>query len=107
MTKDQEIEALRAFAAKMGPKTYIGAWLTEFIPAIERDIRSDFQPFAYSLADYHAEGERIRAVASRAAADITDGARRAAAAIEANAETARIRAVANLRQALRSPGESY
>lgn len=39
-TKQQELDALRAFAQELGPNWYIGPWLLD----IERDMRSDLPP---------------------------------------------------------------
>jgi hypothetical protein len=41
MTKDQELKALDAFIAKLGPQSYLGPWLAENRLDIERDIRTD------------------------------------------------------------------
>jgi len=40
-TKDQELALLDELIAKLGPRSYIGPWLTYSRPEIERDIRSD------------------------------------------------------------------
>jgi hypothetical protein len=44
MTKQNEIEILRACAEKLGPDSYCGPWLANQIPAIESDIRADLFP---------------------------------------------------------------
>lgn len=44
MTKQQELEILRQAIATLGPDSYLGPWLSEQLPWIERDIRSDIQP---------------------------------------------------------------
>lgn len=42
MTKQQEIDAIKTFAAQFDNNTYIGPWLREVLPAIEGDIKNDF-----------------------------------------------------------------
>lgn len=44
MTKDQEIQRIKAFAESLGPDSYTGPWLLSQIPGIEADIRSDVRP---------------------------------------------------------------
>jgi hypothetical protein len=44
MTKAQEIEALKGFAASLPQNTYIAEWLAYIIPSVERDIISDIIP---------------------------------------------------------------
>lgn len=52
MTKAQEIAALRNFIANMGESSYLGAWLSEQLPEVERCLLSDFIPDA-SFEAYH------------------------------------------------------
>ena len=44
MTKNDELEALRKTAEKLGANSYCGPWLLDQIPQIEQDIRSDYFP---------------------------------------------------------------
>jgi cell division septum initiation protein DivIVA len=44
MTKDQEINILREFAAKLGPNSYFGPVLIDQLDAIIREIRADMPP---------------------------------------------------------------
>lgn len=44
LTKQNEIEILRATVAQLGPDSYCGPWLSQSIPSIESDIRADYSP---------------------------------------------------------------
>ncbi len=43
-TKAGEVDILRQAIAALGPDSYIGPWLTEQLPFIESDLRSDIRP---------------------------------------------------------------
>ena len=58
MTKNEELEILRDAARRLGPDSYCGPWLSESLPAIEQDLRSDFVPSA-SIEDARKEAARI------------------------------------------------
>jgi hypothetical protein len=55
MTKQQEIEILRATAAKLGADSYLGPWLSFVIPIVERDIRSDNPPVTLTPKEHAAQ----------------------------------------------------
>ena len=59
LTKTQEIAILTEAATKLGPNSYLGIWLTTFIPMIERDIRSD-GAIDYDLVKMQAECLQLR-----------------------------------------------
>lgn len=48
MTKEQEIEAIREFAARLGPNSYYGPVLKESLTDIERAIRLDERPLTFA-----------------------------------------------------------
>ena len=52
MTKQQEMEALRAFVDTLPKDSYIQPMLVSAMPMIERDIRSDIEP---DLPGYNSE----------------------------------------------------
>lgn len=58
MTKRQELELLAETAAKLGPDSYCGPWLTKILPEVERDIRSDFFPM-HSPEEVRKEANKI------------------------------------------------
>ncbi len=82
MFKQEEIAILQAAAAKLGPHSYCGPWLTAAIPIIERDIRSDNPPNPFTP-------EERAAVILREAEDVLRHAK-------AYAETTRQQAVKQL-----------
>lgn len=42
MTKQEELNAIRELAEKLGNNTYCGPWLKRSLPFIEQDMRNDF-----------------------------------------------------------------
>lgn len=72
MTKTQEIEAWRKFAATMPPaETYSGAWIADQIPFLEIEFKNDMHPGerARTMADCREEWTRSREDAKKADAD--------------------------------------
>lgn len=73
MTKQQEIDALDAFIARMGESSYLGPWLARNRDAVVSDIRNDVfltpdweqQKAAYqrTIAEAKAEAEAIKKAA--------------------------------------------
>jgi len=62
MNKKQELLALKATAKHLGTDTYIGEWLNNVLPEIERAVESDFIPdmsFSESLKQVKEKGEQI------------------------------------------------
>ncbi len=85
MTKQNEIEILRACAERLGPDSYCGPWLSDQIPAIESDIRADLFPMrSYRDARQTETDERERN--ARICADAVKSAEREAAALVAKAQ---------------------
>ena len=71
MTKAQEIEALRGFAASLPQDTYVAEWLRYIIPSVERDITSDIMPDEGTsiAAMIEQEREAMKASMSKALGD--------------------------------------
>lgn len=44
LTKQNEIEILRATVAQLGPDSYCGPWLSQCLPSIQSDILADYSP---------------------------------------------------------------
>ncbi len=44
MTKQQEIDTLKAVSATLGPDSYIGPWLDSVLPIVELEIIADMPP---------------------------------------------------------------
>ena len=44
MTKQHEIESLKAFALSLPMDSYLRPWIESVIPQVESEIRSDFYP---------------------------------------------------------------
>jgi hypothetical protein len=88
MTKNEELQILRDAAAKLGPHSYCGPWLTAVIPIIERDIRSDNPPNPFTP-------EERAAVILREAEDVLRRAKSDAAIIlqQANQQLADARSI--------------
>ena len=64
MTKNDELEIIRATAEKLGPNSYLGPWLLQLLPELESHMRADIRPMiciadavmvAKRAADYNAE----------------------------------------------------
>ena len=95
MTKAQEIENWRIFAATMpAASTYSGAWIADQIPFLEMEIRNDMTPGerARTMADCREEWTRSREDAKKADADARAYAERIRA--QATAEADQIRQAA-------------
>ncbi len=60
MTKNQEIETLRAFIATLPEASYLRPWLTDILPDIQREIACDYIP-AISPTILREEAEKRRA----------------------------------------------
>lgn len=58
MSKNEELEIIRDTVRRLGPDSYCGPWLSDALPAIEQDLRSDFAPSA-SIEDARKEAARI------------------------------------------------
>jgi len=103
MCKSQEIETLREVAAKLGPDSYCGPWLSSVADEVKDEIRSDFFP-SPSIAATKKECDKMRELARAAATEFENTARAKADAIvkEATDRAGRIvdRAAAGLRDAL-------
>lgn len=85
MTKDEELAVLREAAAKLGPYSYIGPWLLEQLPFIERDVQNDIPPTP-TVAGSRAEAEQIVKDAERDAFRIFETAASKAGKVIADAE---------------------
>ena len=88
MTKNDELQILRAAATKLGSHSYCGPWLAASIPIIERDIRSDNPPNPFTP-------EERAAVILREAEDVLRRAKSDAAIIlqQANQQLADSRSI--------------
>lgn len=82
--KNQELVALKALAKHLGPDSYVGPWLTDVIPQIEQDMRSDILPVR-TYAQCREDCEAAVADARARAAEIVARAEREAAATIARA----------------------
>jgi regulator of protease activity HflC (stomatin/prohibitin superfamily) len=65
LSKLDEIEILQHCAAKLGPESYCGPWLSAAIPIILDDIRSDHLPHPPTIAETMRACEAITAEARR------------------------------------------
>lgn len=87
MTKQQELDALRAFYLGLGRDSYIGEWLAGAYAEVESSLRSDITPdVSIKTAQYRAAA--IVAAAEATAAGIIARAEEAAKKREAAAEKA-------------------
>jgi hypothetical protein len=62
MTKQEEIEILKATAKKLGPDSYVGPWLAEQLPAMIGSIMDDLSPDAcgvMTIADARRKASEI------------------------------------------------
>jgi cell division septum initiation protein DivIVA len=110
MTKQNEIDILRAAANQLGADSYCGPWLSQQIPAIEKEIRSDYNP----TADFNAtqrDCAQAKENAEAWAKDKLEAAERVAKEIiadarkEATAITSRV--VSEMRQASKKLGYDW
>ena len=74
MTKQQEIDALRAFIKSMPRDSYLVPMLIGAMPAIERDIQSDIEPdlTAY-ICDLHRQKQELEGQIKALRQDILSG----------------------------------
>lgn len=75
MTKQAELDILRATVAKLGADSYCGPWLASVLPEIEQDIVSDIDPFPMLPSQALRRGAEIRAGAVAEAAEMVESAR--------------------------------
>jgi cell division septum initiation protein DivIVA len=88
MTKDQEINILREFAAKLGPDSYFGPVLADQLDAIIREIRADMPP-ALPTAAARSFAAEVMERAEDHARNVRESANREAERIVANARRQR------------------
>jgi hypothetical protein len=72
MTKQQEITALDAFIAKLGPNSYLGPWMADQRESIVADIHSDLPVAPLSLGGAWRKADQIVRDARESAKVITD-----------------------------------
>ena len=85
MTKQEELNAIREVAHKLGADSYLGPWLDSIADELEALILADFQP-TLTLADAAYTAEEITQRAEREATLTMEAARREAARVEELAE---------------------
>jgi len=88
MNKTDEVAALDAFIAKLGPHTYLGPWLADQRDAIVRDIATDILPSPMLPSTAYRRAAQIVADATVAAKVITDTASDKADALRRETERA-------------------
>jgi len=96
-SKADEISAIRRLALMLGPKSYLGPWLTASLPFLQDSIKSDLSPlsaeqlYQQSTADRNA-ALALRQEAEKSARKILDSARQKADVLQqqATAEAERI-----------------
>ena len=93
----EEISAIRKLALMLGPKSYLGPWLTASLPFLEDSIKSDLSPPLAEDLYQQSTADRIAALAVRQEAEkgarqILDSARHKADVLhqQATAEAERI-----------------
>lgn len=96
-SKAEEISAIRKLALMLGPKSYLGPWLTASLPFLEDSIKSDLSPPLAEQLYQQSTADRIAALAVRQEAEkgarqILDSARHKAVVLhqQATAEAERI-----------------
>ena len=117
MTKNQEIETLRAFIETLPEASYLRPWLTDILPDIQREIACDYIPaispttireeFAKHRAEMlkhresiYAETERCKEAIEEERKRIITEAQKRADQIERNAKTKLAEGIARLQYAL-------
>jgi chorismate mutase len=85
MTKQEELNTLRATAHTLGADSYLGPWLDSVADELEALILADLQP-RLTLADAIAKAREVTDEAEREAATRIETATRHAALLEAKAE---------------------
>jgi hypothetical protein len=78
MTKQQEITALDAFIAKLGPNSYLGPWMADHRESIVADIHSDLPVAPLSLGAAWRKADQIVSDARESAKVLLDQSRDAA-----------------------------
>lgn len=87
MTKQQEIEAIKTFAASLPKHSYLRPWLDDIMPIVESDILSDF------VINVQTRRQILDTVGKEASETIEAAKRQALAIVsKSNDEAARIRA---------------
>lgn len=104
MTKQQELDILKSTIQQLGPDSYIGPWLAEQLPGIERDIRSDIQPLV-TWADCRERSAAELATAEEIATTIRKIATEELTRARQEARSHRDQTITFYRQRLRSLGE--
>jgi len=85
MTKNEEITLLTTFVESVPSDTYLRPWLSEILPGVCQDIRSDIIPHTYGLGAYHQKAAAIVADARTTAAAIVADTQKEADKIKAEA----------------------
>lgn len=104
MTKQQELDILKETITRLGPDSYIGPWLAEQLPGIERDIRSDIQPLI-TWADCREQTAAELAAAREIATETRKTATNELTRARQQAKSYRDQTIAFYRNQLRSLGE--
>jgi hypothetical protein len=84
MTKQEELNTLRATAHTLGADSYLGPWLDSVADELEALILADLQP-RLTLADAMADAREVTDRADREATETIQAAQREAARIEERA----------------------
>lgn len=104
MTKQQELDILKSTIQQLGPDSYIGPWLAEQLPGIERDIRSDIRPLV-TWADCRERSAAELATARETAAEIRKTTTEELTRARQEAKSYRDQTIAFYRQQIRNLGE--
>lgn len=88
MTKQEEIDEIRAFVQRLGEDSYCGPWLYSQLPFIESAIRSDVNPgmAAMSLQEFREARDAVMEKAKMDAVAVVEKATEGAKAIIATAD---------------------
>lgn len=83
MTKQTEIDEIRAFVQRLGEDSYCGPWLYSQLPFIESAIRSDVSPSisAMSMQEFREAREAVMEKAKMEAVAVVENATKAAEGI--------------------------
>jgi cell division septum initiation protein DivIVA len=100
MTKAEELDALYKFASELGTGSYIGEWLLQICPQVERDLKSDHIPMQTIRDSISAAEEQAKWIISAAEAEAERILRRAKVELAA-ADAARMDAQAEREHAQR------
>lgn len=102
MTKQQELELVRALADRLGPDSYCGPWLASVLPEVEWEMRNDYPPsanWANSRKAAEAAAENIIAHAQNTAASLKLACDRECKELREKTRRAQARAIDALNQA--------